>query len=134
MDEFSTSTGLHDHAPWYVRGIVKLEDLFGTHTSLTTERLGWLVAMPDGHSVRYSLFGRDRTILPSSAEPQLSVSGHIHRLADPCGRTPHGVWPGRPGGRVAFGLPPSAEWPGFGEPGTFDLSLRCGVSSWSGCC
>jgi hypothetical protein len=46
--------GFHDNAPEYVRCIVKPKAVFGTHTSLTTEQLGWLVAMPDDQSVRYS--------------------------------------------------------------------------------
>jgi len=53
--------GFHDNAPEYVRCIVKPKAVFGTHTSLTTEQHSWLVPMPDGQSVRYSLLGRNRT-------------------------------------------------------------------------
>src|SRR5450759_3206757 len=55
--------GFHDNATEYVRCIIKPKAVFGTHTSLTTEQHSWLVPMPDGQSVRYSLLGRNRTTL-----------------------------------------------------------------------
>src|SRR5674476_552227 len=68
--------GFHDNATEYVRCIVKPKAVFGTHTSLTTEQHAWLVPMPDGQSVRYSLLGRNRTNILPAQRLECSIEQH----------------------------------------------------------
>jgi hypothetical protein len=46
--------GFQDKTPEYLWCLVRPKVVFATDTSLTTEQLSWLVAMPDDQRVRYS--------------------------------------------------------------------------------